>query len=63
MIDASPAPDTVSFNAAISACEKGGQWDLALELLGSALLASWVSPCPNPGTPQLALVKINQGDT
>merc|ERR1711904_202411 len=26
-------PDVISFNAAISACEKGGQWEQALALL------------------------------
>ena len=26
-------PDVISFNAAISACEKGGQWELALWML------------------------------
>ena len=28
----SPGPDIITFNAAISACEKGGQWQLALLL-------------------------------
>jgi pentatricopeptide repeat protein len=28
-----PRPDLISFNAAISACEKGGQWEKSLELL------------------------------
>ena len=27
------AADTISYNAAISACEKGGQWEHALDLL------------------------------
>jgi len=33
------APDTISYSAAISACEKGGQWQQALGLLQEMELA------------------------
>ena len=34
--------DTISCNAAISACEKGGRWELALELLNEC--KTWSAP-------------------
>ena len=32
-------PDTVSYNAAISSCEKGVQWEKALWLLAEQMIA------------------------
>jgi len=37
------APNTITYNAAISACEKGGEWERALELLGG-MEAAGVAP-------------------
>merc|ERR1711938_278624 len=36
-------PNTITYNAAISACEKGGQWERALALL-DAMQAAGVAP-------------------
>ena len=36
----SSTPDSISYNAAISACEKGGYWELALELLNEC--KTWI---------------------
>ena len=36
-------PNTITYNAAISACEKGGKWKIALELLGQ-MDAAGVAP-------------------
>ena len=40
-----PDPDVVHYNAAINACNRGGQWEKALELLGemTAAVASGTS--------------------
>ena len=35
-------PNVVSYNAAMSACEKCSQWQLALHLLGLLPAASWL---------------------
>eukprot|EP00933_Yihiella_yeosuensis_P079342 TRINITY_DN9183_c0_g1_i7.p1 TRINITY_DN9183_c0_g1~~TRINITY_DN9183_c0_g1_i7.p1 ORF type:complete len:143 (-),score=10.34 TRINITY_DN9183_c0_g1_i7:198-626(-) len=59
------APNTISYNAAISACQRGGQWQLALNLL-SLMPQSEISPdaisynaaiiaCEEGGQWQLAL--------
>ena len=42
MCDERVWPDTTSYSAAISACEKGKQWEVALELLKEC--KTWTTP-------------------
>ena len=58
-------PDKISFSAGISACEKGGEWQMALYLLSDKLISrvvpdvinfsAGISACEKGGKWQIAL--------
>ena len=55
----SSTPDTISYSAAVSACEKGGRWELALELLNEC--KTWSTP--NTISYNAAISACEKGDT
>ena len=51
------APNVISYSAAISACEKGGQWQRALSLLRSMVRHAVEAPAP-PSSPTVPLCLV-----